>query len=232
VVLSQRAFVQVFGYAYATPLEISCLGLIRRNGSVFRVERFHLVKQTSSIGHTELDNEAVLALIEGLIADGRKDEVAALKCWAHSHPGFKCFWSKTDDATCARLVTDWLVSLVVSHDFAIRGRIDVGGAVPFTIDHVPVFVEMPADEDLLANLRAEAGKLVTEGLPFFTTRGARRSEKVAASEECCDLCGSRHPGDRCPFDDWPSGGWDDNQAPNRSIRPTEPSLPGFDESPR
>jgi len=232
IVLSQEAFTQLFGYAYATPLEISCLGVVKKDGPVFRIERFHLVRQTSSTGHTELDNEAVTALIEGLIGEGARDEVTRLKCWAHSHPGFKCFWSKTDDETCARLVTDWLVSLVVSHEFAVRARIDVGGAVPFAIDQVPVFAETAIDKALLANLRAEARQLVVEGLPLLRRLGAATKEaKPPVAEEYCDLCGSWHPGDQCPFDDWPSAGWDDDEEDCQPGRRGEPSLPGFDETP-
>ena len=43
VILAKDAFEQLFGYAYATNTEISCLGVVRRDGSAFMVERFHLV---------------------------------------------------------------------------------------------------------------------------------------------------------------------------------------------
>ena len=40
-------------------------------GERFRVERFHLVPQTSSLGHTELDDEAVATLVEELLTQDK-----------------------------------------------------------------------------------------------------------------------------------------------------------------
>lgn len=68
VILSREAFEQLFGYAYSTTTEISCLGTVRQEGERFRIERFYLVPQSSSVGHTELDQEAVAALVENLLA--------------------------------------------------------------------------------------------------------------------------------------------------------------------
>ena len=204
VVLAPQAFTQLFGYAYSTGLEISCLGIVRRDGALFQIERFCLVKQHSSTGHTELDQEAVAAVVEELRKEGKADELTALKCWAHSHPNLGLFWSKTDDDTCARLVSDWLVSLVVSNDFAIRCRIDVGGTIPFTIDQVPVFVEAAAEKDLLARVRRQVQELVSEGLEVIqAATSASPAQASARVDEYCEVCGRWHGRNECPFDDWP-----------------------------
>ena len=42
-----------------------------QEGERFRVERFYLVPQTSSLGHTELDEGAVAALVEELMGQGK-----------------------------------------------------------------------------------------------------------------------------------------------------------------
>lgn len=68
VILSCGAFEQLFGYAYATTSEICCLGIVKQEGERFRIERFHLVPQSGSLGHTELAEDAVAALVEVLIA--------------------------------------------------------------------------------------------------------------------------------------------------------------------
>ena len=114
VVLSKDAFAQLFGYAYATSQEISCLGVVNREGSIFRIERFYLVEQEGNGAHTEIKPESLAKLVERLMSEGKRDEATSIKTWAHSHPGMKCFWSRTDDATCRRLVSDCLVSIVVS----------------------------------------------------------------------------------------------------------------------
>jgi hypothetical protein len=142
VVLSRQAFGQLFSYAYLADGEMSCLGVVRREEpGVFVVEKFYLVEQASSAAHTEMEPEAVGRLVEGLLAEGKAEEARAIKCWAHSHPGMKCFWSGTDEKTCRHLVTDYLVSLVVAEGLELLCRLDVGGDLPFTVDGVPVYVD-------------------------------------------------------------------------------------------
>lgn len=57
VILSHHAFEQLFAYAYSTTSGICCVGTVKREGERFRVERFYLVPQSGSAGHTELDQE-------------------------------------------------------------------------------------------------------------------------------------------------------------------------------
>ena len=182
VVLSREAFEQLFAYAYSTSSEVCCLGTVKQEGGRFRIERFYLVPQSGSFGHTELDDEAVAALVEDLIAEGKAAEAHSLKCWAHSHPGMDVFWSKTDQDTCKRLVTEYLISLVVSDDFAIRCRIDVGGAVPFTIDYVPVVVEMPVQTDSLQKYAEEVEEKVSHS-PLLATIGKERAATPFSQED-------------------------------------------------
>ena len=203
VTLSREAFEQLFAYAYSTASEICCLGTVKQEGECFRVERFCLVPQSGSLGHTELDQEAVAALVEELLAQDKGEEAHSLKCWAHSHPGMDVFWSETDEATCKRLVTDYLLSLVVSDGFAIRCRIDVGGAVPFTIDHVPVVVEMPVQTDSLDKYAAEVEEKVRHRVPLLSVgmgKGAGHQEEVEVCEYC-ETCSSFHVQGQCLLTD-------------------------------
>jgi len=153
VVLSQRAFGQLFAYAHLADGEMSCLGVVRRVGpGLFRVEKFFLVEQASSAAHTEMEPEAVGRLVEGLLGEGKAEEARSLKCWAHSHPGMKCFWSGTDEKTCTRLVSDYLISLVVADGWELLCRLDVGGDLPFTVNGVPVYVDydFPSEKEMEA----------------------------------------------------------------------------------
>jgi hypothetical protein len=127
--------------------------VVRREApGLFLVERFYLVEQASSAAHTEMEPEAVGRLVEGLLAEGKAEEARAIKCWAHSHPGMKCFWSGTDEKTCRRLVTDYLVSLVVAEGLELCCRLDVGGDLPFTVDGVPVYLgyDFPSEKEMEA----------------------------------------------------------------------------------
>jgi hypothetical protein len=215
VLLTREAFEQLFGYAYATSDEISCLGAVKREGGIFVVERFHLVKQQGGAAHTEMEPEAVGQLIEELLAKGQADEARSLKCWAHSHPRMDVFWSKTDDDTCQRLASDYLVSLVVSDGFAIRCRIDTRAPFPFTVDQVPVLCESKADEATLARYAEEVRKKLSHAsfLPALEGGGKDDLFQGPDGEVLCPDCRHRHPPGKCPrgerhrsrqdeFDDW------------------------------
>jgi hypothetical protein len=145
-------------------------------------------------------------LVEELLSEGKLEEARSLRCWAHSHPGMGLFWSKTDEDTCNRLVTDYLVSLVVSDSFAIRCRVDVGGPVPFAIDHVPVLVEMSVEAGSLERYAAEVREKVKyESLLLCLEDGKDGKFGEALVPEYCDVCGWVHLKGRCPLSEETSG---------------------------
>ena len=215
VILTQKAFAKLFAYAYATEIEVSCLGIVERQGNTFRVIDLFLVAQESGPTHTLLSQEAIGQLIERLIAEGRKEDAGRIRCWCHSHPGnMGCFWSNTDQTTCRLLVTDWLVSIVVGSGFRLRCRVDIAGPIPFTIDHVPVCLDGLPDEALVA----ECGKEVQEkvklasprlevGFPLLPPAQPESSRTEATIEQIdyCDLCGDWHgPKEKdCPLSGMP-----------------------------
>lgn len=160
VVLSAHAFEQLFAYAYATNREISCLGVVKREGNTFFIEKFHLVKQEGGLAHTEMDPAALGTLIENLLTQGKSQEARSLKCWAHSHPGMGVFWSKTDDTTCRLLASDYLISLVVSDGYSVRCRIDASSPVPFVVDNVPVLYEVDHQQERLEQYAKEVAEKV------------------------------------------------------------------------
>ncbi|MBM4081081.1 MAG: hypothetical protein FJ278_15365, partial [Planctomycetes bacterium] len=166
VVLTQKAFTQLFGYVYATSQEVSCLGLVERRqsrsdstrrlaSSCFIVTEFFLVRQCSGPAHTEMEDASLAELVQRLIQEGRGEDAQRIRCWAHSHPGMGLFWSQTDEATCRRMVSDYLISLVVTEGFGIRCRLDLASPIRLTLDYVPVLYEMAQDEALKETCRKE-----------------------------------------------------------------------------
>lgn len=146
VLLSAEATQDLSGYSYATDNEISCLGTVIRQNNIFRIEHLYLLKQTGSFGHTEMDQTSVAEMMEQLISEGKTEEAKSLKCWVHSHPGgMGVFWSQTDNETCRRLVSDYLVSIVVGEGYRAKCRIDVAAPIAFAADDIPLFYEMPAE---------------------------------------------------------------------------------------
>jgi len=215
VVLTHHAFSQLFGWAYSTNREISCLGTVSRVGDTFVIGEFYLLKQFGSAAATEIDKTAIASLLEKLLAKGKQEQAHSIKCWAHSHPGMGVFWSGTDDATCKLLVNDYLISIVVSDRFAIRCRIDITAPVPLVIDHVPVLYEMPQDKQLAEKYAQEVKEAVSDRFFFFDElddnddkkdkKSDQRAEKPKEDHEYvpalyCGYCGGFHEEGDCPLD--------------------------------
>ena len=203
VVLTRTAFEQLLGWAYATSQEISCLGAVRRNDTRFVVEQFYLLRQSGSFGNTELHQDAVAEFMEQLMAEGRSDEAKRIKCWAHSHPTMGVFWSTTDDATCRLVVNDYLISLVVSSNFAVQCRIDVASPFQITFDHIPVFFQVPKHELAMEKYAEEVKKLVADrplGLPEAGVKHpGERDDYIPVFY--CEYCGNFHAEGECPVED-------------------------------
>ncbi|MBW1716104.1 MAG: hypothetical protein JRJ77_09815 [Deltaproteobacteria bacterium] len=208
VILTEGAFEQLFGWAYSTSREISCLGSVLREGNRFIIEQFYLLKQSGSSTGTEIDQSAMAELVERLIAEGKLGEAKRIKCWAHSHPNMDVFWSKTDDDTCRLLVTDFLISIVVSNNFTIRCRIDITIPVPVVLDNVPVLYQMPKDNLPMDKYAEEVRSTVTEKVFSFSrvVNGQDGVEDKFIPEIYCGYCGNWHAEGECPLgapENWP-----------------------------
>jgi proteasome lid subunit RPN8/RPN11 len=207
VILTREAFAQLFGYVYATEMEVSCLGDVVQEGSVFKITKFYLLKQAGSPAHTEMLPEAVAELAESIHKTG---ETCQLRAWAHSHPGMGLFWSQTDEATCRTLVSDYLISLVVGKGFSVRCRIDLSGPIALTLDHVPVLYETAIDETLLKTCREEVKQKLSAASPLgmlFEDGYSLNSLFSQDNDRFCERCGNWHAPGKCPMDsyDWEEG---------------------------
>jgi len=213
VVLTKDAFEQLFGWAYSTSKEISCLGSVHRDGNRFFIDKFYLLKQSGSSASTELDQDAVAELMEQMMAEGKTDEAQRIKCWAHSHPNMEAFWSKVDDATCQLLVNDYLISIVVGSNFAICCRIDIAAPLPITLDNVPVFYEISREGLPMEEYAEQVRNMVSERVFSFSREDKNQNEgqdKVPTGYvpiSYCGYCGYRHADGECPLADsknWPN----------------------------
>lgn len=199
VILSNEAFEQLFGWAYSTSMEISCLGSVSQQGSVFFIDHFYLLKQSCSSFDTELDQTAVAELIESLIKEGKKQEAQKIKCWAHSHPDMDTFWSHTDDTTCKLMVNNYLVSIVVAGDFQIRCRLDIASPVSVGFDNIPVYYQMPKDDALAEKFARE----VKDSVKYVIRQIGTKPNALIGPEtaDVCFFCGESHALEDCPLKD-------------------------------
>ena len=210
IVLTPHAFGQLFGFAQATDLEVSLLGIVDRDGSTFTVREFFLVPQKGAYSHTETDPAAIGELIERLMMEGRSDDAKNLRCWAHSHPGMDVFWSHTDDDNCRRLCSDWLVSIVVSDGFRVRCRLDVASPIPATFDWLAVYCDSPVDAAIAEQCKREVKEKI-KPMPFLGFGKANKHGKKGTHVdkpqdvpieliEYCGLCGGWHAEEQCPME--------------------------------
>ena len=115
--------------------------------------------------------------------------------------------------TCRLLVSDYLVSIVVSDRFAIRCRIDIAAPVPLAIDQVPVLYEMPQDKDLADKYAQDVKEAVSERFFFFDELDDKKDKKPDQNAEkpkhdyeyvpalYCGYCGGIHDEGECPLMD-------------------------------
>ena len=209
VVLTTKAFSQLFAYAEATQLEVSLLGIVDRDSSKFTVREFFLVPQSGATSHTETDPAAIGELIERLMSEDRAGDAKKIRCWAHSHPGMDVFWSKTDDDNCRRMCSEWLVSVVVSDGFRVRCRLDVASPVSATFDWLPVYCESPVDAAVAEQCKREVKDKI-KLMPMFGFGKTAKHEKAEKTRDpkdrpvelvdYCELCGGWHADGQCPME--------------------------------
>jgi len=156
--------------------EVSGLGLVselRDDKGVltgFFVEDVFLIKQTSGSASTELDDNAVSAMLVELDAKGV--DIGLAKLWWHSHGDLGVFWSSTDEECAAGLANSrYFVSIVVNKKGDIKCRVDLYEPIRVVIDDVPVETVFP-DYGTLEQCTAEFREKVTELEPLMACHGA------------------------------------------------------------
>ena len=155
--------------------EVSGLGTVVPQNRDLLIEQVYLLKQQCTGSHTELDDQAVAALLVQLDANGV--DTGAVRFWWHSHGDMQSFWSSTDDSCIAGLANDsFLVSLVSNKRGQDRVRIDQYTPLRLTIDEIPIRLH---HEDL--GLRDECAKEFAEKVEeirLTVRHGRRRGRQV------------------------------------------------------
>ena len=148
--------------------EVSGLGLVELVRGGFLVTEVFLPRQDSTPGGTELDQDAVAALMVTLEEAGK--DSGELMFWWHSHGNMNAFWSQTDEECIAGLANDnYYISLVTNKAGDMLARLDIFKPVRVTIDQVPVSIR-GEDAGLLEQCRKEFADRVTE-LPGVVAHG-------------------------------------------------------------
>ena len=139
VKIERHAWAKMFGWCKAAKSEVSGLGMVTLEGSVFHVSDVFFPKQKGSSGFTELDDNAVGKLNYSL--HKKKKDVKNIRFWWHTHYNFNTFWSGTDHNTArtlARANGEWELSLVINKAGDHLCRFDSVAPLNLFIDKLPV----------------------------------------------------------------------------------------------
>lgn len=141
---------EVMHYVHASSFEVSGLGRVihemRGDVCVLRVTTCHLLPQTNTSVHTEIDAEAVAKLEY----DGRNDP-GELRWWWHSHVQMAVFWSGEDRNTIAELsAPGWFAATVFNQKGEHRSAYAQGHPMPFMMDELKTVSQRQVDAALKA----------------------------------------------------------------------------------
>ena len=146
--------------------EVSCLGLVDKDGENLIIREIFLPRQACSSSSTEMDQEDVAKLLLDLENNGKDQR--SLRLWLHSHADMDTFWSTTDTDTIEELCNDgFLVSIVTNKAGKILTRVDVFNPFRFTMDKVTTEPMLP-DFGLRDECEAEIKAKVRTGRPVLS----------------------------------------------------------------
>ncbi len=137
-------------YIDLCPFEVSGLGMVENREGDFFVTSISLIRQRASDADTELDPEAVVDHLLGILRQA--GDLSAVRLWWHSHAGGELYWSKTDEGTIESLRIDPLLSIVGNQRREFRCRLDLFSPDRITLDSLPLLPlpnDLPADPDSL-----------------------------------------------------------------------------------
>lgn len=161
--MDHKVYDNIFGWCKAaSPIECSGMGLIERDGSVFRVTEAFLPEQRGTPVSTVITPNGRDSMIRDLAK--RKVSGKTLKFWWHTHPDFNAYFSSTDVENIERLVGwngDYMLSMVVNKMGEYNCRLDVMNPIRLAVEHLPVVVDYPEAQGTRQHQR-DVEKMVTE----------------------------------------------------------------------
>lgn len=160
VLILPEAKAQMDAYIRLCDMEVSGLGYVKQEGSVFLVESVLLLPQECSGASTELDAEGLAQFYTDQIRQNK--DTGNIRLWWHSHCNSGVFWSGVDTANIDRLMdtSPWLVSIVGNKRGEYRTRLDLNEPVRLSVDELPLNVYIPTSKKRDDETRVELDKKV------------------------------------------------------------------------
>lgn len=123
IVLSYQAYSKLHHYTQSAIGEISGIGKVSFNKSIFRIEDVKIFRQKASSASTSLDTEKLAQFMVELISKG--EDHSKWNLWWHTHGNMTAGWSNVDDKNIESHTKDnYLVSICLDKDGQVVGRVD------------------------------------------------------------------------------------------------------------
>jgi hypothetical protein len=148
-----------------TTEEISGLGCVKREANgIFFVYDVFLVKQENTGSFTDIDDEALHALmweLETLDDTDNGNRLDDLRFWWHSHANMGVFWSGQDDHCIKTKMAhaSWWLSVVVNKPGKIKTRLDIQNP-PMRFDDIKCDIHHEVAEHIKQECQKEFDKKV------------------------------------------------------------------------
>jgi proteasome lid subunit RPN8/RPN11 len=116
IVFGNGSFERMMEYARAATGEIAGFATVEERGQDYYISEAYIMPQRASGGGVLINSDTVQDFMAWCNKNGRPDRPAKARLWWHSHAGFSCFRSSTDQGTVAllRQVMPYLICMVVN----------------------------------------------------------------------------------------------------------------------
>lgn len=163
VIIPLDSYRRIMAYAEACSLEISGFADITfdQQRYAFIVGEVFLLKQEVSGGDTDINEETLSEFMLQMIQAG-KTQLPRL--WWHSHVNMQAFFSGIDTGTMKTSFKNdsFMVALVVNKRREMKAMLEVFKPFSFTLDDIPVKIEMGFPEGVPDQIKREVEEKVTE----------------------------------------------------------------------
>lgn len=185
IFIAAQAFQRLKLYMELCPFEVGGLGMVEDREGDLHVTRISLIRQRASDVDTELDRDAVVDHLLGILRQA--GDLSAIRLWWHSHAGSQVFWSKTDEQTIESLGIDPLLSIVGNKRHEFRCRLDLFSPDRTTLDSLsllPLANDLPVDAD---SLRREVVAELREKMRLVRREVSPVPELILGSAEALEI---------------------------------------------
>ncbi len=169
--LPEAVFRELAYYFSMLSQEMQVMGFVEKTRkNEFLLMELAVPPQRAGFAHADLDQNAFVAWLDALEADGK--DVTKLRFQGHSHGVMDAYFSSTDVATIREAYSaNWMVSLVGNQAGSFLARLDVFEPVPVSIG-LPIVIESPRFAHSAEEAASWQKKFAISGLTTALRRGA------------------------------------------------------------